>query len=195
MEFFIFSFEYKWFILKLECSCSCTILQICQHFINCILQTGNFMICELCLSRVVYEMVASQNDLKFLCQNLTSIKDICGAVGLGLAASVWSLLEAAFCYCCRSWGAESPSQMPASGGEGEVWTDLGQWAAVSQGLADPKEQPGNGLLTGQSPSLCRSFFFQTGPLRLLQSQRAFQNSLLFKRQQDAILLLEFKNSE
>lgn len=44
------------------------------------------MICELYLSLVVYETVASQNDLKFLCQNLTNIKDICGAVGLVLAA-------------------------------------------------------------------------------------------------------------
>lgn len=45
---------------------------------------------------------------------------------------------------------------------------------------DPKEQPENGLLTGQSPSLSRSFFFQTGPLNYMQSQRAFKNSLLFK---------------
>lgn len=79
------------------------------------------MICELCLSRVVYEMVASQNDLKFLCQNLTSIKDICGAVGLGLAAQRLILVGSSILLLLQELkGAESPSQMPASGGEGEV---------------------------------------------------------------------------
>lgn len=79
------------------------------------------MICELCLSRVVYEMVASQTDLKFLCQNLTSIKDICGAVGLGLAAQRLILVGSSILLLLQELkGAESPSQMPASGGEGEV---------------------------------------------------------------------------
>lgn len=79
------------------------------------------MICELCLSRVVYEMVASQTDLKFLCQNLTSIKDICGAVGLGLAAQRLILVGSSILLLLQELkGAESPSQMSASGGEGEV---------------------------------------------------------------------------
>ena len=81
------------------------------------------MICELCLSRVVYEMVASQTDLKFLCQNLTSIKDICGAVGLGLAAQrlILRLVGSSILLLLQELkGAEPPSQMPASGGEGEV---------------------------------------------------------------------------
>lgn len=79
------------------------------------------MICELYLSLVVYEMVASQNDLKFLCQNLTNIKDVCGAVGLVLAAQHLILVGSSILLLLQKLKrAESPSQMPASGGEGAI---------------------------------------------------------------------------
>lgn len=78
------------------------------------------MICELYVSRVVYEMVASQNDLKCLCQSLTSIKGIRGVVGLVLAAQPLILVGSSLLLLLQELkGAESPSQMPASSGEGE----------------------------------------------------------------------------
>ena len=83
------------------------------------------MIHELYVSRVVYEMVASQNDLKCLCQNLTSIKGIRGVVGLALAAQPLVLVGSSLLLLLQELkGAESPSQMPASSGEGEGenWT-------------------------------------------------------------------------
>ena len=141
-------------------------------------------------------MVASQNDLKCLCQNLTSIKDICGAVGLVLAAQPLILAGSSILLLLQELkGAESPPQMPASSGEGEGVNELGQWAAASQGLARPRGTARERLADRSVPRSLPFLLFPNRSFGYIQSQRAFQKIDFCLRQQDAILLLEFKDSE
>lgn len=173
-EFFIFSFEYKMIILKLECSCSCTPTNM-PTFHTSILQTGNFMICELCLSRVAYEMVASQNDLKFLLPKSYKYVTFVGRLAWVWLPSVWSLLEAVTCYCCRSWREQSLHlRCCAVRGEGEVWTDLGQWLQLPGLCQTPRNSPRMACWPVSPQVSGRSSSFPNRSFGYMQSQRAFQ---------------------